>query len=182
MHSLTKLLVSHFQLGDNSPAQGCFRRKALRTGPWPRLVPAERLDFVVGNKGRRITSSRLQPDITLSRVGDKRTTECPRCHGVGRPGPGGNGRLDGGGSTGHRAGFVPYRAKRVGRLAGAATLVRSHSHTITALGRNQSWSKHVGRFAPGRYRGFRSSDGYLLVSVPWNLAKGRLRPAVLPFP
>ena len=76
----------------------------------------------------------------------------------------------------------PYRAKRVGRLAGAATLVRSHSHTITALGRDQSWSKHVGRFAPGRYRGFRSSDGYLLVSVPWNLAKGRLRLAVLPFP
>ena len=131
MHSLTKLLVSHFQLEDNSPAQGCFRREALRTGPWPRLVPAERLDFVVGNKGGRITSSRLQPDITLSRVGDKRTTECPRSHGVGRPGPGGNGRLDGGGSTGHRAGFVSIsrearRSSRGCRDLGAISF--SHDH------------------------------------------------------
>src|SRR5947199_559959 len=131
MHSLTKLLVSHFQLGDNSPAQGCFRRKALRTGPWPRLVPAERLDFVVGNKGRRITSSRLQPDITLSRVGDKRTTECPRCHGVGRPGPGGNGRLDGGGSTGHRAGVVPISREARSSSRGCRALGAISFHPIT---------------------------------------------------
>jgi hypothetical protein len=33
--------------------------------------------------------------------------------------------------------LCPYRAKRVARLAGAASLVRSHSHTITALGPNR---------------------------------------------
>src|SRR5439155_954092 len=35
------LLFSHFQLGDNSPAQGCFRREALRTGTRPRSILVE---------------------------------------------------------------------------------------------------------------------------------------------
>jgi len=38
---------SRFYWRNNSPAQDRFRREALRTGPWPRLVSAERLDFVV---------------------------------------------------------------------------------------------------------------------------------------
>src|SRR5207249_9334717 len=89
------------------------------------------LTLLLETKCGRITSSRLQPDITLSRVGGKRTTECPRCHGVGRPGPGGNGRLDGGGSTGHRAGFVPIsrearRSSRGCRDLGAISF--SHDH------------------------------------------------------
>src|SRR5712691_9786835 len=40
--------------------------------------------------------------------------------------------------------LCPYRAKRVARLAGAASLVRSHSHTITALGRDRFLVEHVG--------------------------------------
>src|SRR5712691_5099820 len=39
--------------------------------------------------------------------------------------------------------LCPYRAKRVGRLAGAPSLVRSHSHTVTALGRDQFLVEHV---------------------------------------
>jgi len=39
--------------------------------------------------------------------------------------------------------LCPYRAKQVSRLAGAASLVRSHSHTITALGRDRFLVEHV---------------------------------------
>ena len=40
--------------------------------------------------------------------------------------------------------LCPYRAKQVSRLAGAASLVRSHSHTITALGRDRFLVEHIG--------------------------------------
>jgi len=74
------------------------------------------------------------------------------------------------------------------RLTGAPSLVRSHSHKITALGRDRFLVEHAGAdLAPEDWLDADAerseiSDGYLLVSVRWNLAKGRLRPAVLPFP
>jgi len=39
--------------------------------------------------------------------------------------------------------LCPYRENRVARLAGASSLVRSHSHTITALGLNRFLVEHV---------------------------------------
>jgi hypothetical protein len=40
--------------------------------------------------------------------------------------------------------LCPYRSKQVDRLAGASALVRSHSHTITAIGRGRFLLESVG--------------------------------------